>query len=543
MSYIASQRSAVALLLALCSWLAAAATAAPNLQGPAEFSPAVGSPLVVQTEQGLVRGSLIGNVQRFAGVRFAAPPVGDLRWRAPQPPAPHSGIQDATQFGSQCPQATGAGTDPNEGGQEDCLFLNIYTPDQRHDARLRPVMVYIHGGSFITGAGANYVPLSMVTQGDVVVVTINYRLGPLGALALPELDAESPTTGSGTYALQDQQAALRWVRDNIARFGGNPLSVTVFGESAGATYTCLHLASPRSAGLYRSAIAESGCGLPSTTKSVAEQFGRSIAQTLGCTSGDATDIACLRAKTPLEVTRAAIAAAGGSAAGVQLASIPSTGGPVLPRSLYTALQSGQFNRASILLGTNRDEGRAFVFGQAFGPVPTDEASYLASLPTVVSSLGVSVAAVAAEYPLAQYSSAGEALSVVITDSSFACRTLKAARLAHSYVPLFAYEFTDENAPPVTGPPLGATHGSELPYLFDFGVTFTPDEQKLSRQMIGYWTAFAQIEQPNRWKLPPWVPFVSNLGPMQNLAPNALQPFSAEDFATLHHCAFWDTKLL
>lgn len=506
------------------------------------------APLVVQTDEGLIRGSIMAGVRRFAGVRYAAPPTGDLRWRPPQPAPVHAATADATSFGSQCPQATGTGTDPNEGGNEDCLFLNIYTPAHTASWPL-PVMVFIHGGAFIEGTGATYVPDSMVNQGQVIVVTINYRLGPLGALALPQLDSESPVLKSGAYTLLDQQAALRWVQRNIPRFGGNPAAMTLFGESAGATYTCLNVVSPTAAGLFQGAISESGCGLPSEPLSISERFGETIAQQLGCGTGSSTDLACLRSKTPLAITQAALAAAGGSASGVQTASTPATGGSVLPLAAYDAFRSGSFNHVPVIIGTNRNEGRTFVYGGSYGPPPTTEASYLVAVQSAIASVvGVTVSQVAEEYPFSAYPSGAEALSAVTTDSSFACRTFKADQLASHKVPLFGYQFTDPNAPSALGgPSLGASHGSELFYLFDMGATLTPQQQALSRTMISYWTSFARFHEPDTFAQPFWIPFFVPVphvpAVLQNLAPNAVGPNTAASFNTEHHCDFWSSHLL
>src|SRR5690349_12859070 len=235
---------------------------------------------VVGTTNGPVRGLASGAVDEFLGIPYAAPPVGALRWRPPQPAARWSGVRDATQFAPHCPQP------PTPFGQastsEDCLFLNVFTPSREGNASHRPVMVWIHGGALVTGESNDYIPTKLVEDG-VTVVTINYRLGALGFLAHPALaDANGQ---SGDYGLMDQQAALRWVQRNIASFGGDPRNVTIFGESAGGLSVLSQVASPQARGLFERAIAESGSyNLTQASLSSAEAAGEAFAATAGCTS-------------------------------------------------------------------------------------------------------------------------------------------------------------------------------------------------------------------------------------------------------------------
>ena len=228
-----------------------------------------GDELRVATESGVVHGEKDGTIRHFLGIPYAAPPVGPLRWKPPQRAPAWQGTRDATVVGTQCPQTlsySGASYD------EDCLFLNVWTPSGAHDL---PVMVWLHGGAFIFGSGGDkYYDGSKLAQHGVVVVTINYRLGVLGFLAHPALDVEDPSfPSSGNYGLLDQEAALAWVQRNIAAFGGDPKQVTLFGESAGGFSTCVQYLSSHTAGLFERAIAESGlCGstllAPSDRKSV-----------------------------------------------------------------------------------------------------------------------------------------------------------------------------------------------------------------------------------------------------------------------------------
>ncbi|MFL6714693.1 MAG: carboxylesterase family protein, partial [Sulfurifustis sp.] len=205
---------------------------------------------VVNTENGVVRGAATESVAKFLGIPYAAPPVGELRWQPPHPAAGWTGVRDVTQFAPHCPQA--ASPFGLASTTEDCLYLNVYTPAHidRGQEHRKPVMVWIHGGALVVGQSDDYDPTKFVERGDVVVVTINYRLGALGFLAHPALSAESPDHVSGNYGFLDQQAALQWVRRNIDRFGGDPDNVTIFGESAGGLSTHTQLASPLAHGLF-----------------------------------------------------------------------------------------------------------------------------------------------------------------------------------------------------------------------------------------------------------------------------------------------------
>jgi para-nitrobenzyl esterase len=249
---------------------------------------------VVNTDRGPVRGVSTSNGAEFLGIPYAAPPVGDLRWRAPQPAASWQTPRDASQFANHCPQlASPFGVASTT---EDCLYLNVYTQQAapRGGPLLRPVMVYIHGGAFLTGESDDYGPRRFLGS-NVVLVTINYRLGALGFMANAALAAESPDGSSGNYGLMDQQAALGWVSRNINAFGGDPNNVTIFGESAGGLSVHANLVSPRSKGLFAHAIVESGAyALTQPTLAAAESAGAAYATSLGC---GATDLVCLRSQS------------------------------------------------------------------------------------------------------------------------------------------------------------------------------------------------------------------------------------------------------
>ncbi len=490
-------------------------------------------PLVVRTDKGLVRGLYSGGAREFLGIPYAAPPTGALRWQPPQPASRWSGIRAATSPGSSCAQtgslATGVITTSTA---EDCLYLNVYTP---RDAgrRVLPVMVWIHGGAFTGGAGSIYDGAVLAAKGNVIVVTINYRLSAFGFLDLPSLGA-----GNGDFGLLDQQAALRWVQRNAFAFGGNPRDVTEFGESAGAASVCDNMASPGAAGLFERAIAESGCLLPAPNVATAQVEGEQLATKLGCTD-QATAAACLRAKPAGDILTAETG----------MGWSPVAGTPVLPAQPSTAFASGRYLHVPLIQGTNHDEGRFFVALEfdGFGH-PITAAQYPA---LIQASYGASAAAVLARYPLSAYASPDLAFAAVFTDAAFSCPALEADNLTeHSGV--YAYEFSDPNPPndfPLTFTfPLGAAHSTELQYVFqripylDTVPPFTPAQLALSNQIIGYWTHFAATGDPNAGfpgrAGPYWPRYTSARPDIQELVPDATAPESSAQFSAAHQCAFW-----
>jgi para-nitrobenzyl esterase len=487
---------------------------------------------VAGTANGAVRGLASGAVDEFLGIPYAAPPVGPLRWRPPQPAASWSGVRDATQFAPHCPQlASPFGVASTS---EDCLFLNVFTPSHQPPGAGSPVMVWIHGGALVTGESNDYDPTKLVEDG-VTVVTINYRLGALGFLADPALADASGQ--SGDYGLEDQQAALRWVQRNIASFGGNPHNVTVFGESAGGLSTLSQVASPQARGLFQKAIVESGSyNLTQASLSAAEAAGTAFAAKVGCASQTASQIsACLRS-LPVSTILANEDAAGYT---------PNLNSEVLPQTLGTAFATGDFNRVPIINGTNHDEWRLFVALSELEGNPVTAANYQ---PMISSTLGVPAAVaavVAAEYPLTAYSSPSVALGAVGTDAIFACPALTIDQSVSKFVPTFAYEFNDENAPenflPPVSFPYGAPHASEIQYLMDlptaaFPGTLTAAQQQLATTMKSYWTNFAKRGYPASFGSPFWPLFNSLTQQMESLVPPA--PQTETDFASVHNCAFW-----
>jgi para-nitrobenzyl esterase len=440
--------------------IAAAIALSVSALGPALVTAAPKSP-VVATDTGPVRGVATGTMQEFRGIPYAAAPVGDLRWRPPQEHERWGGVRDATGFGAHCPQVASPYGTPS--ATEDCLFLNVFTPAKTNKGRrhLHPVMFWIHGGGLVVGESDGYDPSKLVAE-DVIVVTINYRLGELGFLAHPAFAAESPDGASGNYGLLDQQAALRWVQRNIRAFGGDPENVTIFGQSAGGLSVHSQLASPLAAGLFHKAIVESGAySLVQPSLSTAETAGVAFATSAGCVD-PSTATACLRS-----LSVAAILAH--QPPGTM---VPNLDGFVLPLTVRSAFTTGQFNRVPVIEGSNHDEWRLFVAQtEAATGTPLTAAGYI---PAISATLGVppSTATVIGTvgYPLAAYPSPSVALGAIGTDVVFACNARLSAGWLSQYVPTFQYEFNDPNAPMLFFPsisfPTGAYHASELQYIFD-----------------------------------------------------------------------------
>lgn len=486
---------------------------------------------IVGTSGGPVRGLATPAGAEFRGIPYAAPPVGPLRWRPPRPPARWSGVRDATRFGSPCPQnASAFGTASTS---EDCLFLNVYTPPGPAKGPKRPVMVWIHGGSLNVGEGDGYDPSDLVRRG-VVVVTINYRLGALGWLAHPAL--RDHDGASGNYGFMDQQAALRWVRRNAGAFGGDARDVTIFGESAGGLSVLSHLISPGSRGLFEKAIVESGNYAPTlASQATAETAGEAFATAAGCAGQTA---ACLRGLPVATI----LAHESTSVGGYQ----PVIDGKELTESIQPALDHGRFARVPVMVGSNRDEWRLIVAIEELLGAPATAANYQARIQSDLRVSASAAAAIVARYPLSAYPSASLALGALGTDAVYACTANAADRSLSRYVPTFAYEFGDENAPqeflPPVSFPYGAAHASELPYLFTRllgkAAAFSAPQQRLADTMKRYWTDFAARGVPSSPGVPFWRPFTGAAPVVQSLVPP--RPRGATDFAAVHRCAFWAT---
>jgi len=501
-----------------------AASAAPTSAGT-----------IIRVEDGAVRGASISGIYEFLGLPYAAPPTGNLRWRAPRPPAEWDGVRDATQFAPSCPQPTSPFAPPAP-LSEDCLYLNIYTPALRHHDHL-PVLVWIHGGGF-TGDGALNYDGSKVAADGTVVVTINYRLGALGFLAHPAL-ASRPRGPAGNYGLMDQIAALRWVKRNIAQFGGDPHNVTIAGQSAGGVSVLDLLVSHRSRGLFRRAIVQSGAfALTQRPLADAEAAGETFASQAGCPDQSAR---CLRA-LPVD------ALVNNFTAPV----IPGyVDGDILTESIGPALAAGRFAHVPILNGVNHIEELIFTAGLGIAvsggtdvgvPVsrPVTAGGYTTDIAAVLGLSPAQTAAVVAQYPLGSYPSPDVAFATLVSDANFACPALQVDRWTSERVPTFAYQFNDDNAPERFAPvPLPATHSSELQYIFDqpnapYPGTLDSDQWALAASMRAAWASFAANGDPTTPALA-WPSFNQGENVMSLVPP---QPQDWTGFSDAHDCSFW-----
>ncbi len=500
--------------------------------------PAYAGPLdagVVRTSMGSVRGLVAPDYRLFQGIPYAAPPVGPLRWQPPRPAAPWSGMLDASKPGPQCMQE--AVRDPKTGRptSEDCLTLNVWTPPPGHGTEKRPVMVWIHGGGFINGSGDIYYSRWLAGKGRIVVVTINYRLGALGFLAHPSLGAPGDV---GNYGLADQQAALRWVRDNIADFGGDPAKVTVAGESAGGMSVCDHLVAPGSAKLFRAAIIQSAPCQAQVDLATAQRVSSEYAASVGCPD-PATAAVCLRALPATALTRPPWYWHLGDADAL---SGPVIGTATLPVSPVAAFGAGRAARVPVLIGTNHDEFSMFAalrylrLGRVIRP---------AEYPRLLTDVfGADGRAVLAHYPPDHYGGdASLAYAAAVTDGAFACVTDRMANALSRGAPVYAYEFDDPHAP-VPDPsrhtpfPIGASHSLELRYLFNVAGAppLDPEQRALSDQMIGYWSQFVTTGAPEAGGQPRWPGVGGDPGPRMSLRPDGNRVITT--FAESHQCPFW-----
>ncbi len=467
-----------------------------------------------------------------------------MRWQAPQPVQPWTGVRDATSYGNRCAQLP-SGNGPRE-DTEDCLFLNVFTPGSGPDRAAEgggdhgglPVLFMIHGGGLLNGAGDQHDGSLIVKTDHIIVVSINYRLGVFGFLDVPGLGT-SALTANGNYGLLDQEAALRWVHRNIARFG-DPGQVTIAGESAGGWSVCALMTSPLARGLFRGAISESG-SCPSQTPAQAQSAGLAFAAQAGCADA-ATAASCLR-NTPESALLTASASYSAQF---------TSGGPDLPLPPLTAVADGAYARVPLLMGTNHDEGRTFTQGFA----SYTEQQYVQF---VDQSYGAQAPAILQRYPWSAYPSpytASYAIGAIWTDSGFldgigGCPTQNLAAQFARRTPTFFYQFDDRHAPALNnllpGYQWGAGHAMELAYLwpsFGNGTSLydqlTPAQLVLSHQMIVWWGAFTRLGAPDAPGQPYWPAYTSRQ--LMSLRPGGQSTtIPAATFAAEHQCGFWNAQ--
>ncbi|GAA0588339.1 carboxylesterase family protein [Streptomyces crystallinus] len=523
---MASPRSLFASLLALLC-LTAAVPAQAGGRAPDD-------PSVVATDTGRVRGVVTDRGRAFLGIPFGAPPVGERRWRPPAPVTPWSDVRDATRFAGACAQQARPVLGAAEVTNEDCLYLNVFTPPGGGGGK--PVLVWFHGGSFVSGTAAHYDASRLARTGDLVVVTANYRLGVFGYLAHPGLTAEAPDTGSGDYGLLDQQAALRWTRANAAAFGGDPGKVTAAGQSSGGLSVCDHLVAPGSRGLFARAVVQSApCGVAARPLAEASSAGTAFARGAHCPGGPAAVVSCLRGKSAAELLKAPTSGAAPW--------WPVSGTPVLPVPPARAIAAGDHAKVPVLLGNTLDEGTIGALIVESGGVRLNAVTYPVVLATLFKRDGLRVAA---RYPASRYGNDHRlAFAAAFGDYLVACPVRESARQLATATPgrVFAYEFADRSAPVLYNVPpdfpLGAYHGAEIPYLFGYlaapEVHFDPAQTRLAQTMTTLWARFATTAAPDPVTWPATAP-----GPYRplSLAPDAVT--LRGDFEAAHQCAFWAT---
>jgi para-nitrobenzyl esterase len=462
--------------------------------------------VIVETVSGKIEGERRGSHERFLGIPFAAPPVGERRWRAPEPAPQWSRVRPAVHFAPSAPQPPSALPGMAVGPQdEDCLYLNVYTPSA--DGAPRPVMFWIHGGGFTTGSGSQalYDGGALAERGDVVVVTINYRLGALGYLHLPGCDAN--------IGQLDQIAALRWTRDNIRAFGGDPEQVTIFGESAGGMAVATLLGMPGARGLFRAAIPQSGAAHNVHTRESAARVTSALLAALGQST---PELAKLRALPAAKLIEAQTAVMAERRALGQLAFCPTVDPATLPKPPLDAVREGAAKGVALLVGSNRDESKLFRMGVAESASLSEE-SLAKRVRASLSALRAHEShaeRVVETYRQARTGRAsvepGELLDAIESDRTF---RIPAIRLAESQQPheprTYMYFFTWES--PARRGTLGSCHALELPFVFgtldaptmDRFAGKGPDADALAARMMDAWIAFARSGQPSHASLPGW----------------------------------------
>jgi para-nitrobenzyl esterase len=448
--------------------------------------------VMVNTTAGTIEGTVENGIKVFRGIPFAAPPVGELRWKEPQPVTSWEGVLKADKFGPASPQ-------PQPLPQsEDCLYLNIWTPAEYASDKL-PVMVWIHGGGFSAGAPLESTYFGeKLTQEGVIYVSVAYRLGVLGFMAHPELSAESPHKVSGNYGLLDQIAALKWVQSNIALFGGDPAKVTIFGESAGAISVSMLCASPLAKGLFIGAISQSGgsfgpVGMTRQDGIIslkgAEETGVEFMKRMGVNS-----IEELRNIDPQTWF--------GNPEVRMLSFWPNADGYVIPDDQYKLYEAGLYNDVSVMIGTNSDEGAMFAR-------PVEPEAYKSG---IEKRFGDFAGEILKAYPGNTPEEAKSSTADLFRETAFAWPTWAWANLqsrtGESKVFVYYFDQKQPEIPNMPFKPRGAPHAAEIKYVFrnlDENI-FSPEDIRLSELMAKYWTNFAKNGDPNGEGLPVWTEF-------------------------------------
>jgi para-nitrobenzyl esterase len=500
----------------------------------------------VRVTDGTLQGAVVGGGRQWLGVPYAAPPIGALRWRPPAPARSWRGVRHATHFGSPCLQST---TQYDVGqGSENCLYLNVYAPGERVGAQRLPVMIWIHGGGFVNGSGNDFNGRFLAATAQALVVTINYRLGPFGWLALKSLEQNG---ASGDYGLMDQIAALKWVRENIARFGGNPHDVLLFGQSAGGISVLSQLASPLAAGLFQRAEVESApTALTLPTMAAAESRNQqAYAAVLGCTNR-AAQAACLRAVP----AGRALAAANEDMDLIRDGGLywtPVTGTPNLPAPVIDRFRAGRFNKVPVMIGNTRNEGRLFaaIYENDLG----HPLRFTDLLGPGLKVYGTNTAPILAQYNALEYPDPFDQAADVTTDGMIACPNvaIRDALLAGGAPAVYSWEFTDPDAfnVEVVGKyhRIEDGHDSNLPFLFQWNPghaavhipPFTAGDRTLAVEMGRYWGNFARAGNPNGPGLSGWPQWMAGTTtPTEELTPGVARAMPSGAYYQEHKCGFW-----
>ena len=478
----------------------------------------------------------------WRGIPFAAPPIGDFRWKPPQPAKPWKGIRDADLWGPRCVQKGGLlmdlmGPDPSGRMSEDCLYLNVWRPTKKGTY---PVIVYFHGGGL--GLGSANTPIwwgdRLASEQDIVVVTAAYRLNVFGFLALPALRDEDADRGVGGYGTLDQVTALRWFRDNIEAFGGDPGNVTIFGTSGGGWSVCTLMATPLAEGLFHQTVmASGGCGRAGTVEQGFER-GRAFAKKAGCGS---SDLECLRGLDADEVMGAIYPYPTWTYFSIG----PHVDGHLLSATPLEMIRSGGFNRVPFLAGTNRNEMSLQLAGARGDLASTPPEAYGPALRTFMPLSKEAAAELQALYPLASFGgSPMKAYQMMVSDLSFICPTLDAlVAVSDQGVPAYGYRFDFQDV--MGGARFGVMHGMDIPFVFDsfdravtrflYNKSQTAKARKLGKLMQAYWAAFARTGAPGDGGITPWPPF-SKASPMIQLLGEKVRTAPSKIF---NRCAFWE----
>lgn len=482
----------------------------------------------VHVDAGWLEGTREGDgLERFLGVPYAAPPVGDLRWQPPQPVTPWRGTRSARSLPPRCAQIG------NEGpGSEDCLYLNVFVPEGRHRKPL-PVLFYVHGGSLRVGSAWDNDPSRLARETNSIVVMVNYRLGMLGFLNHPALDVEASDGVSGNYGLLDQQLALHWVHDQIGRFGGDPDNITIAGASAGAWSVCAHLTSDDVAGTFtRAALQSSDCYARDIE--TANGVGRGFAEALGCLD-EATAADCMREKTAAEILAT-------DSWGFEATIV--WGGAELPEAPGERVAAGTFTHVPVMFGFTENEIRSG--SAALFPLPPDDYDVL-----MTDLFGENVSAVQGLYPPEAYDDPFYALVDAVDDAGVlgsGCRLYDIASQFAAHVPTYVYRFDDASAPNPTwveaaeGFVAGASHGSDEPYWFDRPFDTLPPltgaQAALAAQMVQHLGEFVENGTPSGRHTLRWPKYDARHRRILRFAPGESEVTSG--LPVEDNCAFWDS---